>query len=295
MFHLRFNQVFVGLLALSFLSAFVLPSRLTNPLRSIQGLFYPVARPARAIGLALNRRFELPPKDDRSVSDVRAENRQLQQLVSELTAQLEDLQRVNADRKLLGDVQRLCTPAKVVGSGAGGQRESLSLRAGTLENVREGMPVLYKHGLAGRIDRAGPAGSQVQLVTDRDFGAAVQFRRYVPKPGNKIVYETPGQKPPFARGAGRGRITIGNIELKESTRAIENPIRVGDIVVLNDPEWESANGQWLGQVEKIEPNPNVQLYAIITVRPIVNLAALDEVMVMNKTPQQKAASLAPEN
>src|SRR5438067_2172490 len=121
MFRLRFNQVFVGLLALSFLSAFVVPAKLTNPLRSIQGLFYPASAPARAIGMALNRRYERPPKDDRAANDVRAENRQLRQLVSELTAQLEDLQRVNADRKLLGDVQKLCSPVKVVGNAPGGQ------------------------------------------------------------------------------------------------------------------------------------------------------------------------------
>src|SRR6059036_3799099 len=139
MFRLRFNQVFVGLLALSFISAFVLPSRFTNPVRSIQGLFYPVARPARAIGVALNRRFERPPRDDRAVSDVRAENDQLRRMVSELTAQLAQLQRINADRQLIGDARSLCTPAKVVGNGNGGQRESLSLRAGTFDGVREGM------------------------------------------------------------------------------------------------------------------------------------------------------------
>src|SRR5947207_15352334 len=98
MFHLRFNQVFVGLLALSFVSAFVLPSRYTNPLRSIQGLFYPVARPARAIGMALNRRFERPPKDDRAVEDVKAEHEQFRLLISSLTAHLEDHQRLKADR-----------------------------------------------------------------------------------------------------------------------------------------------------------------------------------------------------
>ena len=289
---LRFNQVFVGLLALSFLSAFILPSRYTNPLRSIQGLFYPVSRPTRAVGYALNRRFSHPPKDTRAVEDVKTENEQLRLLVSSLTAQLEDLQRVNADRKLIGDVQKLCSPARVIGNGSAAQRDSLSLRAGTLDGVRDGMPVLYRKGMVGRIERSGPGGSQVQLCTDRDFGVAAQFRRYVEKSDKRFVYETPGQTQPFIKGVGRGKMLITNVQLKETTDgAVENPIKVGDYVVADDPEWEAARGQWLGKVERIEAS---RLFAVITVAPILDLSALDEVMVMTKIPGADSAQMAAE-
>jgi cell shape-determining protein MreC len=282
---LKFNQVFVGLLALAFVSAFVLPSKYTNPVRSIQGLFYPVSRPARAIGYALNQRYTRQPKDTRAVEDVKSENEQLRLLVSSLTAQLEDLQRVNADRTLILNVQKLCTPAKVIGNGSAAQRESLSLRVGTLDGIRDGMPVLYRHGVVGRIERAGPGGSQVQLCTDRDFGIAAQFRHYTERSDKRYVYETHGQTQPFVKGAGRGKMVITNVQLKETTDAIEHPIRVGDTVVADDPDWESARGQWLGKVEKIEPS---RLFAVITVAPIIDLDALDEVMVMNKTPADAA-------
>ena len=46
---LRFNQVFVGLLVLAILSAFVLPADLTNRLRGLQGLFAPVGTPQSII------------------------------------------------------------------------------------------------------------------------------------------------------------------------------------------------------------------------------------------------------
>ena len=292
MFRLRFNQVFVGLLALSFVSAFILPSKYTNPVRTIQGLFYPVSRPARVVGYALNRRFSHPPKDTRAVEDVKTENEQLRLLVSSLTAQLEDLQRVNADRTLIGDVQKLCTPVRVIGNGSAAQRDSLALRAGTLDGIRDGMPVLYRRGMVGRIERSGPGGSQVQLCTDRDFGIAAQFRRYGEKPDKRFVYETPGQTQPFVKGAGRGKMIITNVQLKETTAgAVENPIEVGDIVVADDPEWEAARGQWLGKVEKIEAS---RLFAVITVAPILDLSTLDEVMVMNKTPGADGAQMAAE-
>jgi len=292
---LKFNQVFVGLLALAFVSAFILPSKYTNPVRSIQGLFYPVSRPARAVGYALNKRFSHPPRDTRAVEDVKTENDQLRLLVSSLTAQLEELQRVNADRQLIGDVQKLCTPAKVVGNGSAAQRDSLALRAGTLDGIREGMPVLYRHGLVGRIERAGPGGSQVELCTDRDFGVAAQFRRYQ-KTEQQFVYETPGQTQPFIKGAGHGKMLITNVQLKETADTAPKPVKVGDYVVCDDPEWDAARGQWLGRIEKIE---SARLFAVITVAPIVDLNGLDEVMVMNKAslpePQTAAEKTANSN
>src|SRR5439155_7541081 len=106
-------------------------------------------------------------------------------------------------------------------------------------------------------------------------------RKYVKKPDGSSVYELRGQTQPYLKGAGRGKMIISNVQLKETTDAIEKPVAVGDFVVLDDPELEPARGQWLGRVEKIEP---ARLFAIIIVSPIDNLSALTEVMVMNKTP-----------
>src|SRR5439155_9407905 len=189
--------------------------------------------------------------DDRAVADVRADNEQLRVRVSELTAKLEALQRINADRQLVGVARDLCTPAKVVGTDPSEQRQALNLRIGSFEGVREGQAVLYRHGLVGRIDHAGAGGSQVQLVTDRDFRVAAEFRRYVPLPDHKFLYQPVGKSKPFLRGAGRGMMTIQNIELKETADAVPDPVKVGDLVVVADPDFDQAAGQWLGAVEKI--------------------------------------------
>ena len=174
-------------------------------------------------------------------------------------------------------------------------REALNLRAGTLDGVREGMAVLYRHGLVGRIDHAGAGGSQVQLCTDREFAAAAEFRRYVTRADGTTVYESVGKTRPFVRGAGRGMMSIQNIELKETSDAVGNPIKIADMVVLADPDWEQVSGQWLGQVVKIEPLNAARLVANITVRPVSNLAALDEVMVMNKAPGDAAVTASNKN
>jgi cell shape-determining protein MreC len=284
---LRFNQVFVGLLALSFLSAFILPSRLTNPVRSVQGLFYPVARPARAIGGVLNARMSHPPLDNRAVADVKEENAQLRQLVSSFKAQLEELQRINADRNAVGDIRKLCTPVPVDGNDPG-TRDSLPIRSGTMQGIKPGMAVLYSRGVVGRIERSGLAGAQVQLCTDKDFRVAAQIRRYQRLDKDKLTYIPVGQTPPLLQGTGRGMMCIRNMQMKETTNEVENPVQVGDVVVLDDVEWELARGMQLGVIEKIQPIHDAPLTADITVRPYLNLGALREVMVLNKVPTDSA-------
>jgi len=286
----RFKEVFFALLVLSFLGAFFLPAGITNPARNIQGLFYPVARPARAIGATLSDRFAPPAKDDRAVADVRAENEQLRLMVSQLTSELHELQRINADRQLVGDLRQYCTPVRVVGSDPG-RRQSLSLRSGSMEGIQPGMPVLSRKGLVGRVERSGPGGAQVQLITDREFRAVGEFRRFERDAATGTARYVPcGLTAPLVKGAGDGTMTIVNVPLKET--ATDDPnlesIKVGDVVVLDDPEWEYAGGQWLGQVERIEPLKSAPLFAQITVRPVLNPAALREVLVMNKTPADAA-------
>src|SRR4051812_22595122 len=102
MFRFRFNQVFVALLCLSFLSAFVIPAAYTNRVRNLQGIFAPVSRPARAIGYALHNRFAPPAPDSRDAADVKEENHQLRAELASLSGQLEELKRINADRSNLG-------------------------------------------------------------------------------------------------------------------------------------------------------------------------------------------------
>src|SRR6185369_7574704 len=109
MFRFRFNEVFAGLMLLSIISVFVLPAQWTNPARSIQALFAPVSRPARALGSAVHDRFAPRQRDPRNVTDIKDENERLRALALSLTGQLDELRRVNQMRDLLGDLRPLCT------------------------------------------------------------------------------------------------------------------------------------------------------------------------------------------
>ena len=285
MFRLRFNQVFVALLFGSFLAAFVLPATITDSARNVQKLFAPVSWPARKIASTVRNRVAPPEqiRDDRRADDVKAENEHLKAMVLSLSGQLEEMRRINEERAKLGDVRPMCTRFRVVGGDPSLSRDSLSIAAASGDNVRPRMAVLYGEGVVGRIDRVGPGGAQVQLITDKQFQASARFFR--PLAGAEWAEVTTRQ--PMVRGAGKGRMMIVNVPLKETQgpppEQGEVGVAVGDWVVLDDPEWPlQGKRQKLGIVESIEAQQGARLYALIRVKPMLPLGALDEVMVMNK-------------
>jgi cell shape-determining protein MreC len=291
---LRFNQVFLGLLALAILSAFVLPADLGNRLRGLQAIFAPVSRPTRAVASSVHNRL-VKNRDTRDVASVKNENAELRVLVMSLSGQLEELKRVANDLDRLGDVRGLCTRFKVVGDDPG-SRDSLMVSASTRDGVRETQPVLSGQGLVGVVERVGPAGAQVRLITDRDFKVSGRFVRFDTK--SKTGEQTLATKIPLVRGAGNGQLEVQNIEMKE-TALTDDPqhekVAVGDYVKLDDPAWPpNLAGKLLGQVESITQQSGAPQHALIRVKPLLDLTTLHEVMVMNKldVPDAQTAAAA---
>jgi cell shape-determining protein MreC len=276
MSRLRFNHVFVGLMGLCLLSAFVLPARATDPLRStVQGLFFPVSRPSRSIATWFVGKFE-KSTDARPDKDLRFENERLRASLAQLTAQVESLQKLAADRRQLGDIAELCIPARVMGTDPGG-RDSLSLN-GTFGSSLVGKPVLNLGGIVGRIDRAGLTGAQVRLITDPGFRTAARFQRLADDGSGFIRPVTIETNSVLVEGVGNGRMAIYNLQMKEATDA---QIAAGDAVVLDDPDWPALlRYRELGQVVSVRPRGDAPLLAEIIVQPRRNLLALQDVMVM---------------
>lgn len=303
---LKFNQVFVCLLLLSVLSAFVLPARLTNRLRGFGGIFAPVSRPTRAIAASVHDRVSKKDhRDTRDVSHVKDENERLRVSVMSLSGQIEELRRIVEDRDRLGDVRPLCTPFRVVGEDPS-QRDSLAITATSRDNVADNMPVLSGRGLVGVVERVGPAGTHVKLITDRAFKASARFVRF-----ENDEKGLPRAKPlpattPLVYGAGDGMLQITNVLLKETTAANEgtggaggadaaapnkDAIAVGDYVELDDPAWPvNLRGKFIGQIESVRPLTSAPQHALIRVRPFLDFAGLNEVWVMNKLNEPQTAA-----
>ena len=279
---LRFNHVFLGLMALSFLSAVISPRFGGTPKMNVQALFAPVAVPARGVVSMVTGMFseeQLPadaasPDKPRPLAQIREENTQLRLTVIELTKQLEYLQILNADREKLGLLRQLCTPVAVVGTDAG-TRQTLQLQGSSERAVQRDMAVLYSGGLVGRISSAGVGGAEVRLITDEGFAMTCGFGRIV---DGKFLSLPLTQQ--LVRGAGRGRMLAPYIKLDDIKQA---GLAENDSVVLEDRDWpQQVWGQNVGRIVRIVPRRNAPGYADVEIEPFANLLQLKEVMVLTR-------------
>ena len=275
---IKFNHVFVGLLVLSALSAFVINPKYTNRVRNVQGLFAPVASPVRRVALALDARLsQHEEKDHRALADIRSENAELRTTLMAVMGQLEQLKHIDDERGQVGAVRPLCTPVAVVGTDTG-TSESLSLAGTGNDAIMQGMAVLYSQGLVGKIDRVGMSGSQVQLVTDRSFRVTARFRYWEKADNGAMIPKYRDTNEVVVQGQGKGAMIIDSVFPKDAEK-----VQVGDEVVLADRAWPTTvTGQRLGQVTSKNPRRDVAQFFEVHLKPMRNLKELQEVMVLTK-------------
>lgn len=279
---LKFHHVFIALMLLAFVAAFIFPSFTTPKKPQLAALFIPVSRPAGAFGNWLRTKLDPPRRvDDRPLDDVQAENEQLRIALVHLSEQLALLKKINADRAQLGPIREFCTPMQVVGGDAAGQRETLMLGGSSTSGLAVDQPVLYADGLAGRISNVGAAGATVRLITDVKFRLMGSFCRYERAENGDLRLLKITTTPPVLEGVGENRMRIENLYMKDIETA---KIQVGDWVTLDDSAWtEQLRGYPVGKVVAIRPLSSNALFAEMQVEPQGNLSRLREVMVMNKT------------
>ena len=273
----QFNRVYATLLGGAFLCAFVLPSSLTDPARlHLAGLFNPLSSPVRHIAAAIDR--PLTPSaavDPRGTDDLARENDELRQEIARLQADVDRLQKLEAERQELGDLKAQCVRVAVAGNDSGG-RDALLLAASTIGPLDQDAPVLYSGGLAGRLD-ARLGGARVRLLTDDGVAMTGAFIRFVDS-GGTIVATRLTAPTPLVRGLGHGELAIVGMKWTDAATA---GIREGDWVVLSDPDWPQAvQGTRLGRVVSCERSRQTQLFADIRLQPEADLSRLADVWVL---------------
>ena len=290
MSYLRVKHVFIALMGLSALSAFVIPPDYSSRLRPpVQSLFAPVSRPAGSLASWISERVAPPAADDkRAITDIRQENRYLRATVAMLQSQLEEMNWRDSELAKLGKAKDVSQWAKVIAVDSG-THDSIYLAASTIDGVRQDMYVLCPDGLVGRIQQSGVGGSQVQLITDRGFRIRVRFAKYGMHQG-KPQYQPLGVPITVAEGAGEGVIVVPGLKLSDigvdssnSSSSGEKLLQEGDYVQVWDSDCpQRLQGFVLGRISRIEPRPDARLFAQIRILPTVNLKKLREVMVMTK-------------
>lgn len=285
---IRFHHVLLSLLTLSVISIIFIPrypsaqKSLDKVRAPVRYLFVPVSQPVHVLSGWVHDRLNPPrPKNESTQLDLENQVQSLQNEVSNLTAQLEKLKQIVEDRKPLGNLRKLCTPAFVAGGDGSNDEVLLLNQVEDVSREMNNLAVVYSGGIVGRADRVGPGlGSTVLLLTNKRSRVTGSFGRFVQAGQDQVQYVSLPMPAALVEGAGNGKMLIRGLTLRDVK---ESGIEENDWVVLNDNKWpEVVQGLKIGKVTAIGMRPDAPQFAQIEVQPMSNLRMLREVMVLTK-------------
>ena len=156
--------------------------------------------------------------------------------------------------------------AEIIGAAATPDFRTLTIDKGTRDGLRPDMAVIAPAGVVGRIVMPSARAAKVQLLIDRNAAAGAIIER---SRAQGVVV-----------GSGEDRLRMENV-------SEASDIVVGDVVVTSGIEGIYPKGFIIGRVDTVEKNgPS---YRNITVKPAVDFASLEEVLVVvTPTPAREA-------
>jgi rod shape-determining protein MreC len=208
-----------------------------------------------------------------ALHDAARENEDLRRQLAATAVKLQEL-RIAAERSarleaLLGfrdryglptaaaNVVRTAAAEVIAGGPAPDLDRTVTIDVGTRDKVGKNMAVLAPAGVVGRVfTKPGPHTAKVQLLVDRTAAAAAVF----------------------AESREQG-IVVGTSEDMLEMQYVAATVKVqpGDVVLTSGLDGIYPKGFVIGRVEDVETAGGVRR---IRVRPAVNFAALDEVLVV---------------
>jgi rod shape-determining protein MreC len=200
------------------------------------------------------------------------ENQELRSEVNRLKNRINELREADLEagrlRKLMGLEETASLPmtaARVTGAERTSVFHVLYISKGTAEGIRTGMPVLTDIGVGGRVIEASWHASKVLLITD--FNSNV----------DALVQRSRVQG--ILQGAGPEGCILKYVPSSED-------VQVGDEVITSGLVGIFPKGFLLGTVTRVEKE-RAGLFQRILVKPAVNPALLEEVMVLLEHGEQK--------
>jgi len=194
-------------------------------------------------------------------------NRELEETVASLTQEVNtcremalECMRLRSLMGMKGEVGFPTVAAEVVGRNRASVFRTVLIDKGSSDGIEAGFPVVTAEGVAGRIIEVSWNVSKVLLLVDynSNIDALIQRNR--------------------CQGVLQGAGTSGCI-LKYVQRSEE--VRVGDVVVASGLAGVFPKGLRLGTVAGVEKR-EADLFQRITVHPTVDIAKLEEVLVIIK-------------
>jgi rod shape-determining protein MreC len=210
-----------------------------------------------------------------SLAGVARDNERLREQLSAVGVELQQqrTRALRADRlELLLDLREAIAlptlPASVIAGDPSAYFRTVTINRGARDGVRADMAVLSARGVVGRvIGSPAPRASQVQLLIDRDAGAGGLVERS--RAGGIVVGDD-------------GQSSLRMEYVSNLADAV-----VGDIVVTSGLDGIYPKGFVIGQIEAVSRGQG--LYKDVRIRPSVEFASVEEVLVVLTAPRERSA------
>ncbi|ABQ27033.1 rod shape-determining protein MreC [Geotalea uraniireducens] len=233
-----------------------------NPFeRTVMNVMAPILR----IGAAGNGFVSVVWSDYLDLVNVRKENKELRQSIKILnTRQMENREALIANerlKRLLELKTSLQTPAlaaSVIGEDGSPWFKTLVIDRGEADGLSEGMPVVAVDGVVGRLIKVAANSSRVLLLTDHASAVAAVVQR--------------SRARGVVKGTGGGRCSL-EFALRDED------VKVGDVVISSGIGGVFPKGLNVGEVTMVKKG-TYGIFQTVEVRPTVNIARLEEVLVL---------------
>jgi rod shape-determining protein MreC len=193
------------------------------------------------------------------------ENRRLKKQVDELLLERARHQEILLENARLRDLLKLketqrnvITSARIVARGVNFWTHSLLIDKGGRDNISKDSTAITPKGLAGKTFNVSDSFSNILLLTDINFSAAVRLQE--------------SRKEGVISGTGSSKVMLEYIPAEEE-------VKTGDIVVTSGLDLLFPAGIPVGYVSRVDKQGGGQFQSIEVI-PFVDTARLEEVLII---------------
>ena len=211
-----------------------------------------------------------------ALQQIRRENEQLKAEVTKLRVSLEQERSTAQQTRTLQQLLDLrsatsfeTVAAAVIGSGADPEFRTITIDKGTQDGLRADMAVMSPAGIVGRILMPTARAAKVQLIIDRDAAAGVMVER------TRVAGIVTGVGNAEELGFRAGLIDLNYVPSSAD-------VKRGDRVLTSGIDGIYPKGLPVGEIQSVERERGERR---IRVKPSVDFAALEAVLVVLKAPE----------
>lgn len=258
----RVWQLVVLFLVVSGVIAFALSGYLTPVLNSALNPLVSVQSWISSRYMAIYEFLTVP----RDVASLRERNAELENQVSNLQAQIVELNQQLADTQILyallnfarDNPENEYVASTVIGRDPSAFLHYVIINQGSDDGIRHGMPVVTEQGLVGRIDAVTATAARVQLITDPGSSINVHIQ------SNNTDIELSGS-------------LTGDVSLNMVPQDL--PLAIGDLVLTSGLGGTYPADIVVGQVVGVRKK-ETDLFQTASVQPVVDFTSLKAVLVI---------------